>query len=66
MFSYISLLSNFGVDWKVPTVDKIMDEKNYKMTVLINEYGFLAMIQLILRKSFSAKAEELRGNRGNI
>lgn len=52
MFNSISLLSSSGVDWNVTTFVKITDERKYKMTVLINEYGFLAMIQLIRKKCF--------------
>lgn len=60
MLTSISLLSNFGMDWNVSTFDKIMDNRKYKMTVLINEYGFWQWSSW-LRKSVSAKAEELQG-----
>lgn len=34
------------------TFDKFTDERKYEMTVLINGYSFLAVIQLIKKKCF--------------
>lgn len=58
--SIVFHLSNFGMDWSVSTFDKIVDERKYKMTVLINEYGFWQWSSW-LRKSVSAKAGEFQG-----